>query len=325
MTRNPGPGRGFFFGGPARGPGRSGARHGPRHPVMLPPMNTHAGPTFRTSFLLGFLACAGLIGFALFSQFQWGLEPCPLCIFQRVAFAALGVVFLLGALQAPRGRAGRVAWGVLALAAALAGIAVAGNHVRLQMLPADQVPACWPGLDYMMEMLPVTGVIQKVMTGSGECADVDWSFLGLSMPAWSLAWFLLLAAWAAWAACRRRCPSPRRALAPIAPPARGADDVRFPAAMEVAPDGQPRPRPAAREPGRRVDPGFVAHARGAAVAALPGSARARGGRGRTACVAAAGDILGDPGAAPAHRRSAGGPVLPAAGRRLCRSLRWLHP
>lgn len=171
---------------------------------MLPPMNTHAGPTFRTSFLLGFLACAGLIGFALFSQFQWGLEPCPLCIFQRVAFAALGVVFLLGALHGPRGRAGRIAWGVLALAASLAGIAVAGNHVRLQMLPADQVPACGPGLDYMMEMLPVTGVIQKVMTGSGECADVDWSFLGLSMPAWSLAWFLLLAAWAAWAAFRRR-------------------------------------------------------------------------------------------------------------------------
>lgn len=171
---------------------------------MLPPMNTHAGPSFRASFLLGFLACAGLIGFALFSQFQWGLEPCPLCIFQRVAFAALGVVFLLGALHGPKGRAGRSAWGVLALIAALAGVAVAGNHVRLQMMPADQVPACGPGLDYMMEMLPVTGVIQKVMTGSGECADVDWSFLGLSMPAWSLVWFVLLGAWAAWAAFRRR-------------------------------------------------------------------------------------------------------------------------
>lgn len=171
---------------------------------MLPPMNTHAGPSFRASFLLGFLACAGLIGFALFSQFQWGLEPCPLCIFQRVAFAALGVVFLLGALHGPKGRAGRSAWGVLALVAALAGVAVAGNHVRLQMMPADQVPACGPGLDYMMEMLPVTGVIQKVMTGSGECADVDWSFLGLSMPAWSLVWFVLLGAWVAWAAFRRR-------------------------------------------------------------------------------------------------------------------------
>lgn len=171
---------------------------------MLPPMTISAGPSFRVSFLLGFLACAGLIGFALFSQFQWGLEPCPLCIFQRVAFAALGVVFLLGALHGPSGRAGRAAWGVLALVAAVAGLVVAGNHVRLQMLPPDQVPACGPGLDYMMEMLPVTGVIQKVMTGSGECADVDWSFLGLSMPAWSLVWFVLLGAWAAWAAFRRR-------------------------------------------------------------------------------------------------------------------------
>lgn len=171
---------------------------------MLPPMTINAGPSFRVSFLLGFLACAGLIGFALFSQFQWGLEPCPLCIFQRVAFAALGVVFLLGALHGPSGRAGRAAWGVLALVAAVAGLVVAGNHVRLQMLPPDQVPACGPGLDYMMEMLPVTGVIQKVMTGSGECADVDWSFLGLSMPAWSLVWFVLLGAWAAWAAFRRR-------------------------------------------------------------------------------------------------------------------------
>lgn len=171
--------------------------------LMLRPMNNRTGLSFRTRFLLGFLACAGLIGFALFSQFQWGLEPCPLCIFQRVAFAALGVAFLLGALHGPRGRPARAAWGVLAVLAALAGVLVAGNHVRLQMLPADQVPACGPGLDYMMEMLPVTGVIQKVMTGSGECADVDWSFLGLSMPAWSLVWFVLLAGWAAWAAFRR--------------------------------------------------------------------------------------------------------------------------
>lgn len=167
-------------------------------------MNAHARPGFRASFLLGFLACVALIGFALFSQFQWGLEPCPLCIFQRVAFAGLGVVFLLGGLHGPPGRAGRTAWGVLALIATLGGVLVAGNHVRLQMLPAGEVPACGPGLDYMMEMLPVTGVIQKVMTGSGECADVDWSFLGLSMPAWSLVWFVLLGAWAAWAAFRRR-------------------------------------------------------------------------------------------------------------------------
>jgi disulfide bond formation protein DsbB len=159
--------------------------------------------SFRRRFLLGFLACAGLIGYALYTQFHDGLLPCPLCIFQRVAFATLGVVFLVGGLHAPRGRGGRRAYGVLALLASLGGIAVAGNHVRLQHLPPDQVPACGPGLDYMLDAMPIGGVIRTVMTGSGECANVDWAFLGLSMPAWSLICFVVLAAWAGHAAFRR--------------------------------------------------------------------------------------------------------------------------
>lgn len=157
---------------------------------------------FRLRFLLGFLACAGLIGYALYTQFYGGLLPCPLCIFQRVAFAALGLVFLIGGLHAPLTRAARRTYGGLAFLAALVGMAVAGNHVRLQHLPPDQVPACGPGLDYMLEAMPLTGVIRKVMTGSGECAEVDWSFLGLAMPAWSLIWFVLLGAWALYAAAR---------------------------------------------------------------------------------------------------------------------------
>ncbi|MBA3487572.1 MAG: disulfide bond formation protein B [Lysobacter sp.] len=160
--------------------------------------------SFRMLFLLGFLACAGLLGYAVYLQLHTGLEPCPLCIFQRVAFAALGLLFLIGALHAPRGAAARRAYGVLGWLAALAGIAVAGNHVRLQHLPPDQVPSCGPGLEYMMEVMPVTGVIRKVMTGSGECANVDWSFLGLSMPAWSLLWFLGLAVLVGYAAFRDR-------------------------------------------------------------------------------------------------------------------------
>jgi disulfide bond formation protein DsbB len=84
---------------------------------------------------------------------------------------------------------------VLALLAAAAGIAVAGRHVWLQHLPADQVPMCGPGLNFLMEAFPLSSVIRTVLTGSGECAKVDWTFLGLSMPEWSLAWFLLFAAW----------------------------------------------------------------------------------------------------------------------------------
>jgi disulfide bond formation protein DsbB len=144
-----------------------------------------------------------LIAYALHAQFNGGLLPCPLCIFQRVAFAALGIVFLLGGLHAPRGRGGRRAWGVLAGIAAAAGASIAGRHVWLQGLPADEVPACGPGLEWMLETTPLLGVVREVLTGSGECADVDWTFLGLSMPAWSLAGFILLGAWALYAAFRR--------------------------------------------------------------------------------------------------------------------------
>lgn len=160
--------------------------------------------SFRARCFLGFVLCAALIGFAIFSQMQWGLQPCPLCIFQRIAFAALGLVFLIGALHAPRSLGGRRAYSMLALVTAGIGAAISGRHVWLQHLPPDQVPACGPGLNYMMEAMPFLGVIRKVLTGSGECANVDWSFLGLSMPAWSLVWFVLLAFWALNAASTRR-------------------------------------------------------------------------------------------------------------------------
>ena len=150
---------------------------------------------FRAQCLAGAATCALLLGFALYTQFQGGLLPCPLCIFQRIAFAALGVVLLAAGLHAPRGTGGRRAWGVLALLPAIAGIGLAWRHVWMQQLPPDQVPMCGPSLDFLMEAMPVTSVIRTVLSGSGECANVDWTFLGLSMPAWSLAWFVLLALW----------------------------------------------------------------------------------------------------------------------------------
>lgn len=159
--------------------------------------------TFRMQFLLGFALCMGLLGFALYTEKVGGLLPCPLCIFQRVAFMALGIVFLLGGLHGPKSVDWRRGYGVLALLAASVGIAISGRHVWLTHLPADQVPACGPGLDYMLEAMPLDSVIRQVLTASGECANVDWSLLGLSMPAWSLLWFVLLAAWAAHAAFKR--------------------------------------------------------------------------------------------------------------------------
>ena len=151
--------------------------------------------SFRLQCFAGAAACAALIGYAVFLQFHGHLEPCPLCIFQRVAFAALGLVFLLAGLHAPRTTRGRRGWGVPALLAAATGIGIAGRHVWLQHLPADEVPMCGPGLEFLTEMMPLSSVIRTVLTGSGECARVDWTFLGLSMPEWSLAWFVVLAAW----------------------------------------------------------------------------------------------------------------------------------
>jgi disulfide bond formation protein DsbB len=140
-------------------------------------------------------ATVGLMAYALFLQYVQGLEPCPLCIFQRVAVIALGLVFLAAGLHAPAGASARV-YGVLGVLAAVGGVVVAGRHAWLQQLPADQVPACGPGLDYMLEVFPLGEALSLVFQGSGECANVQWSFLGLSMPAWVLLWCAALGIWA---------------------------------------------------------------------------------------------------------------------------------
>jgi protein dithiol:quinone oxidoreductase len=162
--------------------------------------------SFRTQFLLGFLACSALLGYAFHTQFRGvnPLEPCPLCIFQRIAFFALGVVFLLGALHGPAKAVWRRTYGVLAVIAAGVGILVAGRHVWITHLPADQVPSCGAPFEFMRQTMGPLKLIQKVMTGSGECAKVDWTFLGLSMPAWSLLWLIALAVWAGYATFRKR-------------------------------------------------------------------------------------------------------------------------
>src|SRR5690606_2421943 len=129
-------------------------------------------------------------------------EPCPLCIFQRVGVLAAGLLFLVAAIHGAR-RAGRRVYGVLIVLATAAGAAVSARHVWLQSLPPDQVPACGPGLAYMMDVFSFGETLRMVFTGSGECANVDWSFLGLSMPAWVLICFVALGVFGAWNNWRR--------------------------------------------------------------------------------------------------------------------------
>ena len=161
---------------------------------------------FRAQFLLGFLICAALLAYAIYLQLHDGLEPCPLCIFQRIAFAALGLLFLLGALLAPRRPGGRRVLGGVTLVAALAGIGVAGRHVWLQVMPRDAMSSCGPPLSFLSETMGPFEVLRTVLTGTGDCGAVDWRFLGLTMPMWSLVWFVLLAIWAAYAGFRARGP-----------------------------------------------------------------------------------------------------------------------
>ncbi len=141
--------------------------------------------------LFGFIICASLIGAALYLQ-EVGHEPCPLCILQRIAFIAMGILFLLAALHNPAGRIGGRIYGLLIATVGTLGGIIAGRHVWLQHLPPDQVPECGPGLEYMMEVFPLAEAMQKVFKGSGECAEVSWTFLTLSIPEWSLILFFIL-------------------------------------------------------------------------------------------------------------------------------------
>src|SRR5579871_4936152 len=149
----------------------------------------------RRGNLLGFAACAGLLGYAWYAQTVLQLEPCPLCIFQRIGVAIIGVLFLAAALHDPRGWGARL-YSSLQLIAALATAGIAGRHIWIQHQPEGSVPACGATLSYMLDLFPLSAVIRKVLTGSGECARVTWRFLGLSMPAWVLIAAIGLALWA---------------------------------------------------------------------------------------------------------------------------------
>ena len=139
----------------------------------------------RFANFIGFLACAGLMGYALYSQHVLGFEPCPLCIFQRIGVIAMGVVFLVAALHHPRGW-GRYVYGGLVGLTSLATIGVAARHLYVQSLPAGSVPSCGAPLDVLIQFTPIIEIIKKVLTGGGECQEVNWQFLGLAMPAWVL-------------------------------------------------------------------------------------------------------------------------------------------
>jgi len=149
----------------------------------------------RWLYLAGALIVAMLFCSAFYLQYVLRQDPCPLCMVQRVIFIAIGVLFFIAALL-NAGPIGSRIYSVLIALFALGGVAVASRHIWIQHLPKDQVPACGPGLDFMLQHFPMSEVWQELMHGSGECAAKGWTFLTLGIPEWSLVWFVLLGAFA---------------------------------------------------------------------------------------------------------------------------------
>ncbi|AXQ20802.1 disulfide bond formation protein B [Acinetobacter wuhouensis] len=156
-------------------------------------------------FVSGFLFLASVIGmsFALFLEHVQGLDPCPLCVFQRIGLIGLGFISLIAFLHNPKTNVFKRLYSFLGLVAISWSAGVAARHVWLQHLPKDQVPSCGPGLDYWVDTLPLKSVFENVLKGSGECAMVDWTFLGQSLPTWSLLFFSVLALISLWQLFRK--------------------------------------------------------------------------------------------------------------------------
>ena len=159
--------------------------------------------SFRAQYLAGFLACVTLLAYAYYVQFALGIEPCPMCIFQRIAFIVMALLFLAGAIHNPRA-VGRRVYGVLLLLAAAIGVGIAARHIWVQHQPPDPMAGCAPGWNYMVQNFPLSKTLIMAFTGEADCAQISWTYFGLSMPEWTLVCYVLLGAGAVWAGYRRR-------------------------------------------------------------------------------------------------------------------------
>ena len=143
----------------------------------------------RKFFIVIFTICIGLLIFGLYLEHVHGLEACPLCIFQRIAYTAIIFIALIGAIHNPRNLLQNI-YKLLMVISAITGAAIAGRQIWLQHLPPELVPECGPGLDYMFNVFPFGEALKMIFTGSGECAEVKWRFIGLSIAEWSLIMFI---------------------------------------------------------------------------------------------------------------------------------------
>jgi disulfide bond formation protein DsbB len=145
----------------------------------------------RLLWLGALLSIVGLMSYAIYAERVLYLDPCPLCITQRMFYIGIGLCALLGLIIINSAWVQRLLAALMAVCA-IGGIITAGRQVWLQHLPKDQVPECGPGLQYWLENEPWLQTLSLLFKGDGNCAEVQWTFLGFSMGEWSLAWFVLL-------------------------------------------------------------------------------------------------------------------------------------
>ena len=147
---------------------------------------------FRTTNIIVFLACSGLIATAYYMEYVMYLDPCPLCMVQRYVIILLGVVCLAAFLHNPS-RRGKISYSIVQLVVCAGGAAASGRHVWLQNAPTDKIPECFPAIEIIFARKPFFDALAIVFGGTGECAEVSWTFLGLSIPGWTLVAFVCFA------------------------------------------------------------------------------------------------------------------------------------
>jgi len=157
----------------------------------------------RLAYFVGFFASFGLVALALVIQTQYKLEPCPLCISQRIVFIGLGVLFLIAAIHHPQKPVWVKLYALLQTLTALGGAGVAIRHWYLQVHKDEMLVDCGVGFDYMFDNFPLRKALTLVFRGTGDCATIDWTFLGLSIPQLALIAFLNVAGYSVLLAKKR--------------------------------------------------------------------------------------------------------------------------
>jgi disulfide bond formation protein DsbB len=160
----------------------------------------------RSGYFLGFIASFGLVAYGLYIQQQYNLEPCPLCIFQRITYMVIGVLFLVAALHNP-GNLGRKVYGLLQFITALTGAGIALRHMWIQANPDKVMAECGAGFDYIFETFPLKRALDLVFKGTGECSAIDWTMFGLTIPQLSLVAFIGLAIYTVYLSTLKRSGS----------------------------------------------------------------------------------------------------------------------